>query len=86
MVMLAGGFYAGEYTSGMAQMLEDGVHCVWYRDLDECVTRCKEFLADDSRRLAIKAEGEHYVRSNHTYDQRVPFILENKEWVNPLAR
>lgn len=84
MVILGGGFYLGEYSSGMAAMLEDGVHCVWYRDADSCIDRSLHFLASDRERKAIRVRGEKFVRANHTYDQRVPFLLEGREWVNPL--
>jgi hypothetical protein len=84
MVILAGGTYLGEYTTGMGAMLEDNVHCVWYRDLDDCLKRAHSLLADTERRNAIRADGERFVRANHTYDQRVSFLLEDREWVNPL--
>jgi spore maturation protein CgeB len=84
MVILAGGFYLGEYSTGMSQMLHDGVHCSWYRDLDDCIDRAGEFLSGDKERQAIRARGEEFVRANHTYDQRAPFILEDRAWVNPL--
>lgn len=84
MVILAGGFYLAEYSSGMAAMLKDGVHCAWYHDLGECVERCRHFLEDGAGRERIRAQGEHFVRANHTYDQRVPFLLEDREWANPI--
>ena len=84
MVMLAGGMYLGEYTTGMGAMLEDNVHCVWYRNLDDCLSRARSLLSDNERRSAIRIQGEKFVRANHTYDQRVPFLLEDREWVNPL--
>jgi len=85
MVILGGGFYLGEYSAGMAAMLEDGVHCAWYDGLDSCVQRSLHYLAGDEERRAIRSRGEKFVRANHTYDQRVPFLLEDREWVNPLA-
>ena len=84
MVILAGGFYLGEYSVGMAAMLEDGVHCAWYEGIESCVKRSLHYLANEPDREAIRARGEKFVRANHTYDQRVPFILEDREWVNPL--
>jgi hypothetical protein len=32
----------------------------------------------------VSAQGEAFVRANHTYDQRVAYLLEDREWVNPL--
>jgi spore maturation protein CgeB len=68
----------------MSQMLRDGEHCSWYRNLDDCVERARDILRNDAERDAIRMRGEKFVRANHTYDQRVPFILEDREWVNPL--
>jgi len=84
MVILAGGFYLGEYSPGMAVMLEDGAHCAWYNGVDECVERSLYYLANEPERHAIRARGEKFVRANHTYDQRIPFLLEGRDWVNPL--
>ncbi len=84
MVMLAGGFYLGEHSPGMAAMLEDGVHCAWYHDLDSCISRSLHYLASKPERETIRERGEQFVRANHTYDQRVPFLLEDREWVSPL--
>jgi Glycosyl transferases group 1 len=84
MVMLAGGFYLCEYSPGLAMMLSDGVHCVWYKDLESCVNHCFHFLANPSERQTIRAAGEAFVRQHNTYDHRIPFILEDREWVNPL--
>jgi spore maturation protein CgeB len=67
----------------MAEMLKDDIHCAWYHDLDECSARCRHFLSDESERRRIRAQGEEFVRANHTYDQRVAFLLEDLEWVNP---
>jgi spore maturation protein CgeB len=84
MVILGGGFYLGEYSLGMASMLEDGMHCAWYDDLESCVQRSLHYLSNEPERQAIRARGEKFVRANHTYDQRVQFLLEDREWVNPL--
>jgi len=84
MVILAGAFYLGEYSNGMAAMLEDGVHCAWYEDLDSCVKRSLNYLTNETQRQAIRSRGENFVRANHTYDQRISFLLEGREWVNPL--
>jgi hypothetical protein len=84
MVILAGGFYLGEYSTGMSAMLHDDVHCSWYSNLDDCIDRARRFLNDDTGRKSIRESGEKFVRSNHTYDQRAPFILEDRAWVNPL--
>ena len=84
MVVLAGGFYLGEYSVGMAAMLEDGTHCGWYHDIESYIKKSLQFLSNDAERQSLRVRGEKFVRANHTYDQRVPFLLEDREWVNPL--
>jgi len=68
----------------MAAMLEDGTHCAWYHDIESCIKKSLQFLSNDAERQSIRVRGEKFVRANHTYDQRVPFLLEDREWVNPL--
>jgi hypothetical protein len=84
MVMLAGGFLLTEYSPGLAAMLHDGVHCVFYHDVETCVTRIFHFAVNALERQTIRRQGEQFVRANHTYDQRIPFLLEDRKWVNPL--
>jgi spore maturation protein CgeB len=84
MVMLAGGFYLAQRTPGVAAMLREGEHCAFYDDADSCVEQCRTYLTDPNARNAIRLAGEAFVRANHTYDQRVANLLENREFVNPL--
>jgi Glycosyl transferases group 1 len=84
MVMLAGGFLLGQYSPGLAEMLREGVHCAWYDDVESCINRCFHFAANAVERQTIRAQGEAFVRANHTYDQRIAYLLEDREWVNPL--
>lgn len=84
MVMLAGGFYFGQYSPGLAAMLRGGVHCVWYDDLESCTNRALHFIANAHERQTIRVQGEKFVRANHTYDQRISYLLGDRAWVNPL--
>jgi spore maturation protein CgeB len=83
MVMLAGGFYLTERTPGVAAMLQDGVHCAFYDDVESCIDRYDYYLSNAAERLRIRDEGERFVRANHTYDQRISNILENRPFVVP---
>ena len=85
MVMLAGGFYLAERTPGVAQLLRDGEHCAFYDDTRSCIAKCGEYLSIPSEREDIRIAGEKFVRAHHTYDQRIPNILENRPFVNPLS-
>ena len=84
MVMLAGGFLLGQYSPGLAAMLREGEHYAWYEDVSGCINRCFHFVANNRERLVIRTQGTAFVRANHTYDQRIPYLLEDREWVNPL--
>ncbi|HEX6576673.1 MAG TPA: glycosyltransferase [Gemmatimonadaceae bacterium] len=85
MVMLAGGFYLAQRTPGVAAMLREGEHCGFYENAASCIEQCRKYLASPDERERIRANGEQFVRANHTYDQRIANILENKQFVNPLA-
>jgi hypothetical protein len=81
MVMLAGGFYLTERTPGIAAMLQDGVHCAFYDDVQSCIERCQHYLANERERERIRVQGEQFVRAHHTYDQRIANILENRPYI-----
>ena len=83
MAMLGGGFYMTQRTPGVAAMLEDGVHCAFYDDVESCIERCRYYLSNDAERMRIRDQGEKFVRANHTYDQRIANILENRAFVIP---
>jgi hypothetical protein len=83
-VMLAGGCYLGEGGHDANRMLADGVHCVWYDSLDDCVAKATRWLADDRGRRRIREMGEHFVREHHSYDERVTHFLSGAPWVFPL--
>ena len=84
MSMLVGGFYLGQRTSGMDRMAIDGVHCAWYEDLDACIEKVSWYLDHPEERERIRREGERFVRSHHTFDQRIHNILRDEPFTNPL--
>jgi hypothetical protein len=85
MVMLAGALYLADRTPGVATMLRDGEHCAFYSGVEECLAQCERYLASAAVRNEIRVAGEGFVRANHTYDQRICNILENRPFKNPLA-
>ena len=82
---LAGGFYLGQGSAGIDQLLLDGVHCAWFTDLDSCIARAEHYLANPDERERVRRAGEAFVRQHHTFDARIEHILGATEWVNPLA-
>jgi hypothetical protein len=75
MTILAGGVYLGPFTHAQARMLHDGVHCIWYTDLDSCIARARYYLDHPAERERVRADGDAFVRMHHTYDARVPALL-----------
>jgi spore maturation protein CgeB len=67
-------------------MLVEGVHCGFYDDTASCIQKCGYYLESHEERERIRKAGEAFVRAHHTYDQRVPNLLENREFVNPLTQ
>jgi hypothetical protein len=85
MVILAGGFYLGQGTPGLTAMLREGDHCAWYTDADSCLAQIDYYLKNSAQRERIRREGQVFVRSNHTFDQRIHNLLSGEAFVNPLA-
>jgi Glycosyl transferases group 1 len=85
MVILAGGFYLGEATPGLTEMLRGGDHCAWYKDIDSCLSQIGYYLENSAARERIRREGQEFVRKHHTYDQRIHNLLSGDAFVNPLA-
>jgi spore maturation protein CgeB len=85
MVILAGGFYLGHGTPGLTEMLREGDHCAWYKDIDSCLEKIAYYLEKPAQRERIRREGQVFVRDHHTYDQRIHNLLSGEAFVNPLA-
>jgi spore maturation protein CgeB len=79
--LLARGLYVGERADSLVPLLQHGEHCVWFRNADECLRHCVELLSDCELREHIRDTGERHARENHTFDQRVPLILGEQEYV-----
>ena len=85
MVILAGGFYLGQGTPGLTEMLRDGDHCAWYKDIESCLEKIAYYLVKPQQRERIRREGQVFVRDHHTFDQRIHNLLSGEAFVNPLA-
>lgn len=85
MVIQAGGFYLGQATSGVTDLLRGGDHCAWYTDLESCLERCGHYLANPATRERIRRQGQHFVTEHHTFDQRIRNLLSGEEFINPLG-
>jgi glycosyl transferase family 1 len=83
MVILAGGFFLGQGTPELKQMLREGDHCAWYTDVESCIAQCGYYLENSAARERIRREGQAFVRRYHTFDQRIQNLLSDEEYVNP---
>jgi spore maturation protein CgeB len=83
MVILAGGFYLGQERPA-TEMLRDGDHCAWYKDLESCLAKIGYYLENSAARERIRREGQQFVRQHHTFDQRIHNLLSGEAFHNPL--
>jgi len=85
MVILGGGFYLGQGTPGLTELLREGDHCAWYQDIESCLAKIDYYLKNSAARERIRREGQVFVRQHHTFDSRIRNLLSGEEFHNPLA-
>ncbi|HJR16843.1 MAG TPA: glycosyltransferase [Gemmatimonadales bacterium] len=77
-VMGCSGFYLGEWVSGIEALGADGVHCVWYRSLDDGIEKARYYLDHPAERRGIAEAGRRHALGHHTYAHRVQLLLEGR--------
>ncbi|MFL5401552.1 MAG: glycosyltransferase [Gemmatimonadales bacterium] len=83
-VMGCGGFYLGERVDGIESFGQHGVHCAWYRNIDEAVALVRHYLDRPEERSRIAAAGRQHALAEHTYAHRVKLLLEGRGY--PLSQ
>lgn len=83
MVILAGAFHLGQRSPGIDRILLEGEHVGWYDDVKSCIAQCDYYLANSEKREQMRGAAREYVLQNHTYDQRIHNLLEDREFVVP---
>lgn len=58
-----GGLFCAERTSEHQLLFEDGVEAVLWDSAEECISICKNLLADTPRNYAIRSEGQNRILS-----------------------
>ena len=82
-VMGCGGFYLGEWVEGIDALGADGVHCAWYRNIDEGIERVRYYLDHPVKRRQIAEAGREHALHHHTYAHRVRLLLEGRGYSLP---
>lgn len=59
-----GGLFCAERTSEHTAMYQENEEAVFWKDVDECIVKCREMLANDSKRESIRVAGMRRVREN----------------------
>lgn len=77
-VLGCGGFYLGERVEGIEAFGRHGVHCAWYRDIDEAVALVRHYLDRPDERRKIAQAGRRHALDHHTYAHRVQLLLEGR--------
>ena len=66
-----GGFFLTSYVPGLEKKFINHGHLVWYNDLDEMEELINYYLPREAERKVIAKNGYEFVRTNHTYDNRI---------------
>ncbi len=64
-----------DMKDNLAEMFTPGEECAAYRDVAECVSLARHYLANEKERAAVAAAGKRRVLAEHTYDHRVAELL-----------
>jgi spore maturation protein CgeB len=83
-VMGCGGFYLGEWVPGIEALGAEGVHCAWYRTIDEGIEQVRHYLDRPAERRRIADAGRRHALEHHTYAHRVRLLLEGSGY--PLGQ
>nr|MCR5527097.1 glycosyltransferase [Lachnospiraceae bacterium] len=75
-VMGAGGFLLTNYQEDMLQFFEPGVDFVYYESRQDMLEKIDYYLQHEEERKAIAASGHEKIRNFHTYDARIPEIVD----------
>jgi spore maturation protein CgeB len=70
-IMGTGGFLLSNFQSDFYDIFVPGEDCVLYESQEDCVEKCRYYLAHDAEREQIAANGLGKIRSEHTYEIRL---------------
>lgn len=73
--MSVGSLHICHYIPGLETYFQNGIHCVWYHTLDECIELVEEYLNKPEKCIEIGKRGAEEVRKNHTWECRFREVL-----------
>jgi hypothetical protein len=77
-VMGCQGFYLGEWVEGIDAFGADGVHCAWYRSVEEGIEKVRHYLDRPGERRRIAEAGRRHALEHHTYAHRLRLLLDGR--------
>ena len=73
-IMASGGCCFMRYVPNLEQFFENGKHCVFYYDNEDCKTKIEYFLKRPDLRNEIARNGYELAKQKHTFKQRAKEI------------
>lgn len=75
-IMASGGFLLSNYQEDFYDSFIPGEDCILYESIDDCIDKCRYYLAHESERTQIALNGLGRIRDNHTYEIRLSQIFD----------
>lgn len=72
---ISGSCYLTQHNDDLADLYVIDKEIVTYRNIDDCVAKARQLLADETRREAIAAAGRVRALRQHTWDQRFDMLF-----------
>lgn len=72
---ISGSCYLTQHNDDLADLYAIDKEIVTYRNIDDCVAKARQLLADETRREAIAAAGRVRALRQHTWDQRFDMLF-----------
>lgn len=77
--MASGACFLTRWFPGLETVFVDGIHLVWFKDIEGAVSAAHHYIARDAEREAIAAAGRQAVLEGHTWDHIIGQCLQYVE-------
>jgi len=81
-----GAFLLTRYVPGLEEVLQDGVHCAFFRSEEEAVEVARRYLADDAARERVAAAGHDYAHREYSYARMLERMLAHPALRTPVRQ